>query len=80
MCSHRLSDLDGAVWIWQDSYAAEFRFPFCWLTHPLCIHTATWLRGRPGTTIQIFNPYLEVAYTKSLKKLPPEVDCTSDTA
>ncbi|ORY90938.1 hypothetical protein BCR35DRAFT_275012 [Leucosporidium creatinivorum] len=38
----------------------------------------TWIRGRPGTTIQIFNPYLEVAYTKSLKTLPPEVDCTSD--
>ncbi|CEQ39118.1 SPOSA6832_00603 [Sporobolomyces salmonicolor] len=47
--------------------------------------TATWLRGRQGTTIQIFNPYIDPDYTRAVKKknkgvLPPPLDCSFDTA
>ncbi|GAA5918106.1 hypothetical protein JCM1841_005256 [Sporobolomyces salmonicolor] len=45
----------------------------------------TWLRGRQGTTIQIFNPYIDPDYTRAVKKknkgvLPPPLDCSFDTA
>ncbi|GAA5860561.1 hypothetical protein JCM1840_000300 [Sporobolomyces johnsonii] len=45
----------------------------------------TWLRGRQGTTIQIFNPHMEPEYTRVVKKknkgvLPPPLDCSLDTA
>ncbi|GAA5955697.1 hypothetical protein JCM21900_005088 [Sporobolomyces salmonicolor] len=45
----------------------------------------TWLRGRQGTTIQIFNPYIDPDYTHAVKKknkgvLPPPLDCSVDTA
>ncbi|GAA5988297.1 hypothetical protein JCM11641_006654 [Rhodosporidiobolus odoratus] len=45
----------------------------------------TWLRGRPNTTIQLFNPHTDPEYTKMVKKkhkgkLPKEVDCSSPEA
>ncbi|GAA6063001.1 hypothetical protein JCM10212_004983 [Sporobolomyces blumeae] len=45
----------------------------------------TWLRGREGSTIQVFNPHMDAEYTRLVKKkhkgkLPPELDCSLDSS
>ncbi|GAA5924173.1 uncharacterized protein JCM15063_005565 [Sporobolomyces koalae] len=45
----------------------------------------TWLRGKQGSTIQVFNPHMDPEYTRLVKKknkgkLPPELDCSLDSS
>lgn len=46
---------------------------------------ATWLRGKEGSTIQIFNPHMDPEYTRIVRKknkgkLPKELDCSLDSS
>ncbi|GAA6043644.1 hypothetical protein JCM8097_000852 [Rhodosporidiobolus ruineniae] len=45
----------------------------------------TWLRGRPNSTIQLFNPHMDPVFNRYYKKkhrgkLPPPVDCSKPEA
>ncbi|GAA5873501.1 hypothetical protein JCM16303_001145 [Sporobolomyces ruberrimus] len=45
----------------------------------------TWLRGKEGSTIQVFNPHMDPEYTKLMRKknkgkLPKELDCSLDSS
>ncbi|GAA6008625.1 hypothetical protein JCM11491_003373 [Sporobolomyces phaffii] len=45
----------------------------------------TWLRGKEGSTIQVFNPHMDAEYTRLVKKknrgkLPKELDCSLDSS
>ncbi|GAA5960409.1 hypothetical protein JCM3765_007502 [Sporobolomyces pararoseus] len=45
----------------------------------------TWLRGKEGSTIQIFNPHMDPEYTRIVRKknkgkLPKELDCSLDSS